>query len=324
MRKLRAVEPVEYFLVAEGYENRRMELAIEKNVIAPRSGVLLSGETALILEPNPQMVKHIMESSVSSPPVLAFFSMQKAYLYLTQFPGANIAQLDLETGTLFHLQLSGGKKGYQSYKPRYTGKPFRKILGFYWEGDTEKLINALPRLMYFLKSDGQLWMDLPNVAAENRKWREAMLRQCRLQSVMLHPSYQKDAEKSVLKKYVGLLFRPKAEGTAHPYTVEIRKLACVDEDRERLAQYPRVLRLGIADLLEQNKSLNWFWSHAHELEAEVKKRKARCYAYSPEIRLWYSWLPNSNAGTYYYSASPTEKWTGRSGTSTGAVCIREP
>lgn len=85
---MRAVEPVEYFLVAEGYENRRMELAIEKNVMLPRSGVLLSGETALILEPNPQMVKHIMESSVSSPPVLAFFSMQKAYLYLTQFPGA--------------------------------------------------------------------------------------------------------------------------------------------------------------------------------------------------------------------------------------------
>lgn len=306
---LKSVEPVRFFLATGQYSLRRTELATELSV-AVKPFLQRDTTDNVIVEPNPLAME--LANELGTMCLLAFLSLETAYLYLTQFPDLNIGYLHLgEQPGLYRLHIEARSRGKGKRDNRFfrieSVTSIQDTLIFLRRETHDRCREVLSAIHPILGDNSSIDLFAPSDVLQGNVLEGLPYD---LHSGTILPSYQKDSAKGTRKKYMIYAMKKRdAASEENRPAVSLYKLISVEEDdKTYLAYFPYTVAIPFDILCENdNHSLTWYWNQFNPAREAAKQRKTREFRYSAEISLWYSWSPGSKSGRYYFSALPSQK-----------------
>lgn len=268
--------------------------------------------SALIIQPNPDFVEKCMSDFRLDPNKLQFVldSEYLAALYALKFPNGHFAFFEKvnESWSINTLELTSAVSKIPRYSKRNIGNDYQMVLFFV----RDLLKDQIQSLLLFLKENHLLspysvFLHIPHAYLDNKTddFRKKLLSEFQCKWIV---SFDPSTSSAGLKKKC--LLNLITENQESKPTIPLLRLAFFTETDQQIRYYlqPWPIQIPLKKLLDNGKTLNQLWIESRPRDTAFGgQRKTRCYSFSKEIPIWYSWAPKSKRGLIYFSATPTEK-----------------
>ena len=291
---LKDIEVLPFMLNAGYYERRRSLLYYETEFVLKRFVGALYGIRLAVYDPNPLTMEVLTEKYPDI--VTVFPSAITAAIYKAE--NKNRIVFSVDGNDIRHPYGQEEKDGNLS--------DVKGILLFWRSNDAAELLKKME--FFFSLSDGiHIIACAPVVCFEELRKTDDM-RAYHIETAYILPEYGPDSN-SFPKNYILFLIERRREGEND--LTKLRKVIEYTEPDETTGEERRywteLSRAVEVPLVSSPESPSWLWANYHLRDMEKKERKTRCFEYSPELRIYYSWSPRCGRGRCHYYAYPTER-----------------
>ena len=314
VQTLRKTDPLD-FIRSLYFGQYRNDIAIENGFIFQRLHSKLNDmemRSALIIMPNPDFVEKCMSDPWidSNKLQFVFNSEYLAALYAFKFPNGHFAFFESvdESWSIQMLEQTTAVSKVVRYSKKSMGKDYQ--IALFFARDLSK--DAIQSLLLFLKehnlqSSGSVFLHIPNAYMDNKTddFRKDLLSEFKCKWIV---TFDPSTSSAGLKKKC--LLSLITDSKKSKPTIPLLRFAFFKDTDQQQKYYlqPWPIHIPFEKLLENSKTLNQLWKESRPRDTALgEQRKTRCYVFSKEIPIWYSWSPKSKRGRIYFSAIPNEK-----------------